>query len=87
MDDDWIDDGDVDIQEDLCDEINLGEGTSSLYTEKVENQSATLKNILMNTDKEEQEARLISRKMKKEQDRIAKKFKIITPAEFEASLN
>ena len=67
--------------------MNLGENTSHLYTEDVANQSATLKNILSNTDKDEQEARLISRKMKKEQERLAKKFKIISPAEFEASLN
>ena len=46
-----------------------------------------MRNIMMNADGEEQEARLFSRRMKKEQERIAKKFKVITPAEFEASLN
>ena len=38
----------------------------------------------MSGEGEEQENRLFSRKVKKDQERIAKKFKVITPAEFEA---
>ena len=41
----------------------------------------------MSADKEEQEQRLFNRRMKKEQERIAKKFVVITPAEFEAALS
>ena len=31
LDDDWIDDGEIDIQEDLGDELHLGENTSNLF--------------------------------------------------------
>ena len=41
----------------------------------------------MSADKEEQEQRLFNRRMKKEQERIAKKFVVITPAEFEVALS
>ena len=88
MDDDWIDDGEIDNDENLDDEIHLGDGTSAFFTESMMNdQSSTLKNIMTNADGDEKEARLFSRKIKKEQERMAKKFKIITAAEFEASFN
>ena len=67
LDDDWIDDGDIDIQEDLGDELHLGEGASLLFTEQQANeQSSTLRNILGNAEGEEQEARLFSRRQKKD---------------------
>ena len=88
LDDDWIDDNDVESHDDLGDEIHMGDGTSAFFTENVVNDSSsTLKNITMNVEGEEQETKLYSRKMRKEQERIARKFKVITPAEFEAAIN
>ena len=32
LDDDWIDDGDIDIQEDLGEELHLGENSSHFFS-------------------------------------------------------
>ena len=65
----------------------MGDGTSAFFTENVvEESGSTIKNVTMTAEGEDQEAKLYSRKMRKEQERIARKFKVITPAEFEAAM-
>lgn len=87
LDDAWIDDGDVDCHDDLGDEIHMGDGTSAFFTENiVEDSGPSIKNVTMTAEGEDQESRLYTRKMKKEQERIARKFKVITPAEFDAAV-
>ena len=47
LDDDWIDDGDIEIHDNLEDEIHLGDGASAFFTENLMNEPGSSLNKIM----------------------------------------
>ena len=81
MDDDWIDDDNVEIADELGTDLMFAEG-SNFISESNSNapeSALTSKNL----NQEEKEQRIAMRLQRKEQDKIARRFKVLTAEDFE----
>lgn len=81
LDDDWIDDDNVEIADELGTDLMFAEG-SNFMSESASNapeSALTSKNL----NQEEKEQRIAMRLQRKEQDKIARRFKVLSAEDFE----
>jgi len=85
LDDDWIDDDDAEIVEELGTEFMLAEGSNFMSESASVAPDSALQS--KNLNQEEIEYRKAKKLEKKEHDRIARRFKVLTADDFDRYFN